>query len=274
MLRIVSWNIRDGGWADPDAVTRTLAQLQPDLTAVQEAKGWSSNKYARLHDLADALDAPHHLHTLSNHDGVDLVTYIGRRLRTHGHALDVTGGTAHVGIQLLRLSLRDPEALPGLDMRPHKWFSFLNAHLSYVHPPARAHEAGFMTEYAGGLGLAAGDMNTSLPEWAGGPPDPDSWDGVLPRKLRSRHLAPPATPGGFEPSDREAMAKLLRAGWHSPGILPPTAGHWDPVHEPHHHTPDHILLSEPLLDRVRVLDYRVIDVPHSDHKPVVLDLDA
>ncbi|MGW8387117.1 endonuclease/exonuclease/phosphatase family protein [Streptomyces albidoflavus] len=269
-LTIMSMNVRDGAHGHLAELAALITEQDPDIVGLQEAKGWRRPAWSprrrgkALRTVMEATGLRVAVYTPSRTHGCDLVTLIGPRIQPTGYRRNVGEGHLHHGASRFRFTL---------DGRPkEEVWEHLNTHFSPFSGAHRLIEASWLTEYAGASRcLLTGDLNSDLPEKWGGIADPLSWDGLIPPNLRSRHLRPGP---GHQPSDRDAMALLIEAGWrsaHGDGVRQPTVGHW-PGSEKWRHAPDHILVSDDLVAQVR--DHRTLQPPagrspFSDHHGIV-----
>ncbi|MFD7647481.1 endonuclease/exonuclease/phosphatase family protein [Streptomyces albidoflavus] len=272
-LTIMSMNIRDGAHGHLAELADLITAQKPDIVGIQEAKGWrrpwwSPRRHGKaLRTVMEATGLRVAIYTPSRTHSCDLVTLIGPRIQPTGYRRNVGEGHLHHGASRFRFTL---------DGRPkEEVWEHLNTHFSPFSGAHRLIEASWLTEYAGAPRcLLTGDLNSDLPEKWGGITDPLSWDRLIPPNLRSRHLRPGP---GHQPSDRDAMALLIEAGWrsaHLDHVHQATVGHW-PGSESWEHAPDHILVSSDLA--ADVLRHETLRPPpgvepFSDHHAIVATL--
>ncbi|MER6914335.1 endonuclease/exonuclease/phosphatase family protein [Streptomyces sp. NPDC000594] len=276
-LRAVTWNLRCGGVDGPSEQrfhqqADILADLAPDVLALQECTFWDEGEERRLHWMCRALEmAPVAMVRDGIGDGRNHTALLYRpsRLRLLGHRTTGVGVFHHA---LIHARLRPVQAGDddSLDLLA------LATHLTHTDGESRLREAQWLTDHAGPFprtpdhALLLGDLNTSGIH----DQDPDDW-AAIPRNLhaRYRHLTDDGRFGGM---DRRALQLLITSGWHEPQThlgtpREPTVGYaYDNEKVPL--TLDHILYRG-FTPRA----YATHDTPHardaSDHLPTVLDAD-
>ncbi|MBZ3916805.1 endonuclease/exonuclease/phosphatase family protein [Streptomyces acidiscabies] len=268
MFRAVSWNLLNGGLDGAgevrlDAQVGYLADLGPDILALQECTRWDEKDRAEMVaaelGLAITKMAPsrvgasrNYTMLLHNPTRFSLVEARLRGAETFHHAL-------------IKARLR-PHGAPSDGSGD---LNVLATHLSWTDGATRLAETGWMTDYAGpfpgepGRALLMGDLNTPHPG------DVIDWSDVPPN-LQTRYRLVQAD-GTFGDADTRAFQVLLNSGWQDPETLTrqpraATVGHYYP-NEPTPMRLDHILVHN-----LTVHAYRTHDTGRvSDHKPVVLD---
>ena len=277
-VRGVSWNLFNGGLDGPahqdkarfEEQVRILAELRPDVLALQECTWWHEDNQGLLKRLAEVLgmavvrmesseigDGANQTALLYRPEVLTLVEdrSMGRRIYAHA---------------LIRATLRPVGVLDdSCD------FMVFTTHLNPWNGDARLAEARRITDFGGAFpgapsrSILLGDLNT---------PDrrlwwPWQWRRI-PQNLWSRYrlLKPSGRWGGV---DRRAVQILLRSGWTDPQRLTrrrrkPTVGYY---------YPNELVswsLDYALVHGLDVSAYWTADSPAarhaSDHLPVVLDV--
>ncbi|QKW08028.1 endonuclease/exonuclease/phosphatase family protein [Streptomyces sp. NA04227] len=272
-LRAVTWNLYLGGLDGHvqtrlDAQLDILADLAPDVLALQECTNWDVNGEQRLLDTAHRLGmAPALMAPSSIGDGRNFTALLYRPSRLRLLARRVMGaGVFHHA--LLRALLRPVEA--GDDDR----FDLLTlaTHLSYTDGDTRLREARWLTDYAGDFpqvparALLMGDLNCPHPN----DPTPD-WEQDHPRNMWPRYRSIGAA-GQWGGLDTRAVRVLLNSGWQDPETLTDTpkthtvGDYW--ANEPPKYRLDHILTRG-----LAVKSYYTQETGRlSDHYPSICDV--
>lgn len=263
ILRLGTYNLLDGGGDRWSAQAALLATLELDVLCLQEAKRWDADGFDRMLAFADILGMQPLFAPSRSHDCHLVTLYRWPRVRCLHFRRDVAEGRFHHAVT------RAGFTAGGID------FTVLNTHLAPFDGTTRATEAGWLTEYAAAGRRVAllGDLNVQgLKD-----KEPPDWN-VLPAALHSRHRKQ-LPDGSYGGSDRDAMAKLIHAGFTDPvealGLpTPRTAGYWSPD-ERWDHRSDHILLAPGLAPMLT--DFTVLDTEQarslSDHLPCTATLE-
>lgn len=261
-LRLGTYNLLDGGGERWSAQAALLATLELDVLCLQEAKRWDDDGFERMFAFADMLGMQPLFAPSRSHECHLVTLYRWPRLRCSHFRRDVAEGNFHHTVS------RADFTADGAD------FTILNTHLAPFGGTTRATEADWLTEYAatGRRVALLGDLNVQGLQ----DEEPPDWS-VIPAALHSRHrkLLPDRTYGD---SDRDAMAKLIHAGFRDPVEAlrlptPRTAGYWN-RDELWDHRSDHILLAPALAPTLK--DFSVLDTEEtrslSDHLPCTATL--
>ncbi|WP_416971631.1 endonuclease/exonuclease/phosphatase family protein [Streptomyces sp. 4F14] len=268
LFRAVSWNLLNGGLDGAgevrlDAQVGYLAELGPDILALQECTRWDEKDRAEM--VAAEL-------------GLTVTKMASSRVGDGRNYTMLLHNPAR--FFLVEVRLRGAEifhhALIKARLRPHGApsdgsgdFNVLATHLSWTDGATRLAEAGWMTDYAGPFpgepdrALLLGDLNCPHPD------DAIDWADVPPN-LQPRYRLMQAD-GAFGNADTRAFQVLLNSGWQNPETLtgqPRTAtvGHY------YANEPTPMRLDHALVHNLTVHAYRTHDTGRvSDHKPVVLD---
>ncbi|MFF9478083.1 endonuclease/exonuclease/phosphatase family protein [Streptomyces sp. NPDC014733] len=264
LLRVGTYNIRDGGAPDSQDFERQLALVAGlDILGIQEAKDWDRDRQRRLRHTASALGMEPLLTPSASHGCHLLLLIRTPRVQIIEHTPNIAPADFHHAASRTLI-----------EADGHR-ITVLHTHLNPASPDMRLAETGWLTEYAeqGRRSLLIGDLNTVGPD----DPEPPSWDAIPPH-LHSRHrqVLPSGGHGGL---DRRAIRALTAVGYADPaahlGQPPtPTAGYW-PGGEEWEHRSDFVLPSEALAPALT--DWRVIDNPvartSSDHLPGIATFD-
>jgi len=260
LLRVMTWNLRDGG-VEPDGSYRRwerqaarIAQVAPDVLLLQECKGWDARGAEQLYR-AEAGTGMRGFLAPARMTGSHLAAFIGDRVRAvrfdHGH--EAVSWHAQCALRL-RVSGHEAELV------------VVNVHLSPFSEEHRLTEAGLLTRFAadGVRSVVAGDFN-SVP-W--GDPEP-----VL-AGPEAGVWAVPAPPGEPTRADRRVSLRLLQAGF-----ADAAAASGAPLRATTDLFRGDLVYVSPLL-RDSVVACRTLDDPArpgepplSDHLAVVVDLD-
>jgi exodeoxyribonuclease-3 len=258
-----SYNLLNGGQERWEEQVRLLGGLNLDVLNVQEAKHWDQKDSERVYETAERLGMQPLLARSRSH-GCHLVTfYRWPRVRCLGCSPDAACGNFHHTVMRARLRItgvREPVTL-------------VHTHLDPFSPQDRLAEVQWLTEYASGRTLLAGDLNTPGAD----DEEPEDW-GLIPARQHSGHrmMLPDGSYGG---ADRRAIRALVHAGFVDPPVqleqpIPRTAGHMNPEQKWDHRA-DHVLLSPALAPALH--SYEVLDDDAtqrlSDHLPVIVTLD-
>ncbi|MER5780243.1 endonuclease/exonuclease/phosphatase family protein [Streptomyces mobaraensis] len=273
-VRLVTFNLLTGG-IDSEGIEHRrqgqiefLADLAPDVLAVQELRGWERGDWWRLWELANALGMVPLPPVLSARGRGNHLALLIRpqTVRVLGHEVDAARRAFYHGLGRARLLLLDE--LP---------VTVLFTHLCFLGGDERLAEARWLTGYGDTYDgeeqrvVLLGDLNSiGLQD-----PEPD-WSRI-PANLRSRHCQLTLS-GKAGATDRRAMQLLSEAGWRDPVYLlgrepHRTAGYWSPD-ELLDHRSDFVLVNRHLGGHVR--EAVVHDTERtrtlSDHLPVEVRL--
>jgi endonuclease/exonuclease/phosphatase family metal-dependent hydrolase len=278
-FRAVTWNLFNGGLNGPthqdtarfEEQIQILAELRPDVLALQECTWWHEDNQRLLKQLADVLDMTVvRMEPSEIGDGMNHTSLLHRR-SVLTLVEDRSMGKGIYAHALIRATLR-PVGVPD-DSCDVMVFT---THLNPWSGDSRLAEAKRITDFGGAFpgapsrSILLGDLNT---------PDRRLWPWQwrrIPRNLWSRYrlLKPSGRWGGV---DRRAVQILLRSGWTDPQRLTrrrrkATVGYYYPT-EPMPWSLDYALVHGHGLD---VSAYWTADSPKarraSDHLPVVLEV--
>lgn len=277
-IRAVTYNLYLGGLdGDSDerfrAQVKVLADLQPDVLALQECNRWDENEERRLlwvaHELGMEIVA---MVRSGVGDGRNFTVLLYRPSKLWLVGRRIRGlGVFHHAMILARLRPVDAGGDVSRD------FLAFGTHLTYTDGETRLREARWFTDYAG--------------EFPGVPPramllmdknEPGRWDrrpwrwSKIPQNMWSRYRFVRSN-GRFGGIDRRATKVLLNSGWIEPESLTgrrrkATVGYY----YRNERVPwrlDHILVRG-----LPVSSYVTLDTPElrllADHLPVVLDTEV
>ncbi len=191
-MRILSWNIENGGADRFEAQLEVLRATVPDVVVLQECLGWDDGH--RLASVAAALDippsAPHTFLAVANARGSGRRFHVGLVSRTGLHQrVTHTDGVAHVVA----------EAVVDLGTAP---LALFGVHLVWSDEDARMLEVERLMSWAEPVGLAllAGDLNALTRA--------DPYPSDVDERLRRAGIDKYGHPPRFDVTDR-----LRDAGW-------------------------------------------------------------
>ncbi|GAA0422518.1 hypothetical protein Aca07nite_24550 [Actinoplanes capillaceus] len=255
-MRVLTWNIKNGGGDRLPSIIKVIDQARPDVVTLQELQGFHRYGGRRLRELATALDMTAHLAPSILAQPVAVLVREPLRI-----------------VRRTRISWRlHHAAAVAVVPTPAGPLTVVSVHLNPFSPYRRMREARWLAaRYAtpNGLTLIAGDMNGLDP--AG---DHTAALASLPALYRKRHLTPDGRP------DTRALAAFREEGftdlWHTAGT---GDGHTVPTaFAGHEFAPvrlDYLLAGPPLAARAQHL--RVIrddlTASASDHYPLQADFD-
>jgi exodeoxyribonuclease-3 len=255
-LRLLTWNILNGGGDRLPAIIEVVREVRPDIWAVQELRDFRRYGWKRLDDLAAAVEMT--AHPARSLFGQPVAVLTAPALRVLGHHA-VTWRLHHAASTVVVETSSGP-------------LSVTSTHLTPYRPYRRMREARWLAARLasrGGLAVVAGDLNGLAPGVPG--EDHAAALAAMPPVYRRRHVGPDGV------ADTRAVGAFLDAGFtdlgRGAGPTVPTAGLRGP--EFGATRLDHVLASPPLAARAR--DLRVIRggaADHaSDHYPVRVELD-
>jgi exodeoxyribonuclease-3 len=256
-LRLMTWNIKNGGGDRLPEITRVIRREQPDVLCLQELQHFQRYGQSRLRELSDA---------------TGMTAHLARSVLAQPVAVLVRPPLRIVRRSSVSWRLHHAAAVVEVETAAGP-FTVVSAHLNPFSPYRRYREARWLAARYGSAGrmvLVAGDMN-------GLDPDGDhlaTLDAVH-SLYRKRHVGPDGLP------DTRALGAFRQAGftdlWHavgeSDGRTVPTgfAGR-----EFGTMRLDYLLASPPLAARAkRAWVVRDPVTEHaSDHYPLRADIDA
>ena len=257
MLRVVTWNIREGGADRLGAIIAVLRRERPDLLALQELRGFTRHGGLRMRGLANALGMVGHL--AGSVFGQPVAVLVRPPLRSMESSA-VTWRLHHAAAMVTVPTTAGPLTMVG-------------THLNAISPYRRLREATWLAAQCrsrAGLVLLAGDLNALAPGV-----DHTAAIARLDPRHRRRHLGPDGTP------DTRAIAVFEQAGlrdlWRARGsgdgrTVPTTRGGGTEFGQMRL---DYLLATPALAARVRQV--RVVRGGEteyaSDHYPLRAELD-
>jgi exodeoxyribonuclease-3 len=264
-LRVATYNLLHGGQDGGnrtrlDTALEILREAEPDVVALQEAKGFEREGGRLLFEVENRLGMRGQL-ALAPRTGQNTAVFVAPALGLLGFEADDLHFHHTAAIATL--------AAPGVAAE----ITVISVHLSPLSPETRLAEAAQLAGFAapGSWTILAGDFNSPGPA----DPEPGDW-GSLPAHFRVRYLN-----DAGDASDRRAGARLGAAGFvdvaaelqTNDETSVPTRGFPDSEFVPFRS--DQVLVTPPLATRAvthKVLKDDRTDTA-SDHYPVVVDFD-
>lgn len=196
-MKVMSYNALFGGFDGTDdrrflAQKAAIAEVNPDVLLIQEAKQFEANGYRRFYEVEVALNRRGFL-ALAPHTGQNTAIFVRDSIQPISFESDSVHFHHAAAIGTFKIS--------GFEQP----VTFVSAHLCPLGPHVRLTEAAYLSSHAAPdkLTIIAGDFNSVSPY----DPEPLGWE-TLPSHFQARYLSLDG-----KTSDKRILETLYQAGF-------------------------------------------------------------